>query len=185
MLRPWSPHPCFLKQIRRLCDIIIIYLLYLVAEKSDTHRIATSSCTPSTTASGRLVRVVLCSSQRPCKQQSVRVSHLHSYIVFFQYASTWSRFPLLEVWTVFKSLIHFPYQLSDCLLLLPVAAITFVLCIIKIFPIWVVCHGYRKSAVCNIPESRKGRYIYSNWINTAFSLKGTSTLTETTLNGDC
>lgn len=55
----------------------------------------------------------------------------------------------------------------------------------KIFPIWVVCHGYWKSAVCSIPKSRKGRYLNCNWINITFSLKGTLTLTETTSNGDC
>lgn len=113
---------------------------------------------------------------------SVHPTHLSIHIVFFQHTS---RFFLLEVWTMFKSLICFPYSLSDWLLLLLLTAITSVLCIIKIFPIWVVCHGYWKSAVCSIPKCRKGRYLYCNWINITFSLKGTFTLTETTSNGDC
>ena len=131
-----------------------------------------------------LVHVVLYCLQLCYKQQSVHLSHLSIHIVFFQYTSTWFWFSLLEVRTVFRSLIHFPHSLSDWLLLLPVAAITSVLCIIKIFPIWAVCHGYWKSAVCSIPKSRKGRYLYCNWINITFSLKRTSALTETTSNGD-
>lgn len=145
----------------------------------------TARASPIPLPQGWLVHAVLYYLQLCYKQQSAHLSHLSIHIVFFQHTSTWSRFSLLEVWTVFKSFIRFPYSLSDWLLLLPDAAITSVLCIIKIFPIWVVCHGYWKSALCSIPKSRKGRYLYWNWINIAFSLKGTSTLTETTSNGDC
>lgn len=63
---------------------------------------------------------------------STNPAHLSIHIVVFQYTS---RFSLLEAWTMFKSLICFPYSLSDWLLLLLLTAITSVLCIIKIFPI--------------------------------------------------
>lgn len=181
MLRSWSSSP-FFKHFQCLCDITICIALWRNRVTPTAFLTVRASLMPL--PQSWLVQVVLYYLQLSYQQQSVYLSHFSTRIVFFSThqrdldSLSWRSLDCVQITHSFSIL-------ADWLLLLPVTAITSVLCIIKILPIWVVCHGYWKSAVCSIPKSSKGRYLYCNWINIAFYLKGTSTLIETTSNGDC
>lgn len=134
MLRPRNAHSCFLEQIRCLCDVTPVCLLYVAAEQSN--RAAPTALSPIPASLVLLPHRCLlywdCPACSCVTNSNTNPAHLSIHIVLFQSTSPFS---LLEAQTMFKSLFRFPCSLSDWLLLLLLTAITSVLCIIKIFPI--------------------------------------------------